>query len=621
MMRTMRGMAKWLMGLLAFAFVGWMVFDVGMDVTGRGGGSPSEIARVNGRKIDATTFYAALRNAQEMQRNRVGSAPTTLDDQRALENAVLEDLVQQILLREELERRGIGVSDEEIIAAARTSPPPEIQSVPEFQTDGQFDLEKYRRYLAANADPGFLQSLEARYREEIPRLKLFEEVASGVYVPRSKLWQMYRDQHDSVTAALLTIDIASFPATGLAPLTDQQLRAFYNEHRRDFERPAFAYLSYVALPSVPNAADSAQALHRADSLRREVVADGADFADLARRESGDSGSAGNGGDLGDVTEGQMIPEFEQAVTRLRPGQISPVIRTQFGYHIVKLESRTGKTYRARHILIPVELSGTHRDEVEARTDSLDRYGAEQTDPATLDSIGRALGLRVWRAPPVTEGSRVQLGGALIPDAATWAFGAVRPGETSPVIETDHAFYLFRLDSLTEAGVPPFEMIREDVRAAALREQKREAARALARQVAADLAAGARLRQVAERRALALQTVGPFARVNPPVQILSAIPVIGAAFGLGVGQAAGPIETPEAIYFVEPTAKKPADNAAFEKQLETQRAQVIQAARQARVRDVITALRSNATVIDRRRELEELAKQLEESGGLVQTQGF
>jgi hypothetical protein len=322
-----------------------------------------------------------------------------------------------------------------------------------------------------------------------------------------------------------------------------------------------------------------------------------------------------------VTEGQMIPEFERAVARLRPGQISPVIRTPVGYHIVKLESRTGNRYRARHILVPIELSGTHRDEVEARTDSLDRYGAEQTDPAALDSIGQKLDLRVWRAPPVAEESRLQLGGTLIPDAATWAFGAVRPGETSPVVETSHAFYLFRLDSLSEGGVPPLERVRDEVRAAVMREKRREAARVLAREIAGDLAGGARLRQVAERRRLALQTIGPFVRVNPPMQIVSALGVIGAAFGADVGRAAGPIETPEAIYFVEPTARKQADSSAFENQLESQRAQVIQAARQARVRDVITSLRGNARVVDRRKELEELARQLEETSGLLNTQGL
>ena len=87
MMRHFRGMAKWIMVVMTVAFVGWMVFDVGMDVTGRGNnGVSADIARVNGTRIDQQTFYAALRTAQETQRKRSGSAPTTLEDKKQLEN-------------------------------------------------------------------------------------------------------------------------------------------------------------------------------------------------------------------------------------------------------------------------------------------------------------------------------------------------------------------------------------------------------------------------------------------------------------------------------------------------------------------------------------------------------
>lgn len=613
MMRSFRGMAKWIMIVLAVAFVGWMVFDVGMDVTGRGGaGVSNEIARVNGTSIDQQTFYTSLRNAQEAERRRTGSAPTTLEEQKQLENRVLEEIYQQILLNNELRRRGIRVSNEEIIAAARTSPPPEVMDHPDFKTDGQFDMAKYQRYVATT--PEFQLGLEARYREEIPRLKLFEGLAAGVYVPTSRLWRMYRDQHDSVTVRLLALQPEQFIADSAVRLTDEQVRVYYNQHKDEFRRPAFAYLSYVALPRLPNASDSAAARTRADSLRRRI-AGGADIAEIARLESADSGSAVNGGDLGEVKIGQMVPEFERAVTALRPGQVSPPVRTQYGWHIIKLESRNdkAKTYRARHVLIPFELAGAHRDRVESRADSLDRYAAEQSDPETLDSVARQLGLAVFKAPRVSEGGRVQLGRFLIPDAGVWAFGTVRPGETSQVIETDHAYYVFRLDSLHPAGVPAFDAVNDEARRAVTREQKWEAVRALAQELGREVKTGARLQQIAERVRLPVQQLGPFTRVNPPVQLISALPVIGAAFGLGLERTGGPIETTDAVYFVEPIARRTADSTAFVKQLETQRAQVIQAARQDRVRQVVTALREQAKVTDRRKELEELARKLEESG--------
>ena len=245
MMRTFRGMAKWLMVVMAVTFFGWLVFDVGANLSGRGATAQPELARVDGQKIDATTFYGAVRNAQEQQRRTNGSAPTSLEDQKALEDAVLEDLVQQVLLQKELSRRGIRVTNEEIIAAAKNSPPPEVQQIPEFQTEGKFDFNKYQRYLNANADPNFLLALESRYRQEIPRLKLYEELASGVYVPTAKLWRMYQDQNDSVTAMFALIQPENYLPDSAVKVTEERGRAYYNEHKSEFHRPAYAFLSFV----------------------------------------------------------------------------------------------------------------------------------------------------------------------------------------------------------------------------------------------------------------------------------------------------------------------------------------------------------------------------------------
>src|SRR5882724_6310116 len=182
MIRSMRASAKWIMGFVAVFFVGWMVFDVGLGVTGRAGyqsGSPP-IAVVSGEKIDQQAFYASVRDAEEQQRRQRGNAPMSLEERRQLENEVLDNLVQQILLRQEYERRGIKVSDDEIVQEAKFNPPPEVQRAPDFQTDGRFDIRKYQRFLSSNTDPQFLLALEARYRQEIPERKLLESATADV---------------------------------------------------------------------------------------------------------------------------------------------------------------------------------------------------------------------------------------------------------------------------------------------------------------------------------------------------------------------------------------------------------------------------------------------------------
>src|SRR3989304_1699365 len=131
MMRSMRASAKWIMGVVAFFFVGWMIYGYGMDIAGRGATASNVLAKVNGRTVDAQTFYNAVRAEQERRRQQEAPVPTTLEEQQQLEDAVLEQIVQSIVLEEEFRRRGIKVSDQEIIEAARTTPPPEGMDLPQ----------------------------------------------------------------------------------------------------------------------------------------------------------------------------------------------------------------------------------------------------------------------------------------------------------------------------------------------------------------------------------------------------------------------------------------------------------------------------------------------------------
>ena len=200
MMRTMRASAKWIMAIVAVSFVGWMVFEVGMDITGQGSQTANdEIARVNGQKITSSMFYGAVSNAQEQQR-QAGNILYTLDAQRDLEDQVLEGIVQQILIQKETERRGIKVTDNEIAQAMMNMPMQEMLQVPEFQTDGQFDLSKYQRYLQSQRQSAFALSLQEQYRADIPQRKLIDRLTEDVAFSDARLWRMYRDRADSVAA-------------------------------------------------------------------------------------------------------------------------------------------------------------------------------------------------------------------------------------------------------------------------------------------------------------------------------------------------------------------------------------------------------------------------------------
>jgi peptidyl-prolyl cis-trans isomerase D len=607
MMRSMRAIAPWIMLVVAVTFVGWMVFEVGMDIQGQtSGGVTDEVASVNGRKIEYQTFLTAVRNTQELQRQQGVPAPVTIEEQRELEDAVMEQLVQEVLLEQEYRRRDITVSDDEVRDALLNAPLPEVQQIPEFQTEGQFDLAKYQRYLRSGADPGFALALEARYRQEIPRLKLYDRLTTDVYVSEAKLWRIYKDQHDSATAEVVAIVPQVVTPEGTLEISEDEITRYYREHRTDFERPGQAFLSFTALPRRPEASDSAASLERAQQVRQEIV-EGADFGEVARRVSADSVSAERGGDLGEVALGTFVSEFEEAALRLRPGQISEPVLSQFGYHIIRLEERRDTLIHASHVLIPIELHGEHLDRVDRKADSLDLFAAEVEDPTVLDTIAAAVGLPVVQAPPLYQGNRLQLGRFVIPDVHIWAFEA-QEGYTSPIIETDWAYYVFRLDSLRPAAVPPLEDVRDQVRREVLLERQWAEARALATRIEQAITDGLDLPQVADSFGLRMQRAGPFTRLNPGPALQGAPEAIGAAFGGTIGRPSGPYETEFALFFVEPVRWTFSDREQFQEEREELHSRLIQQARQAKLQLVLQALREQAEVEDRRRELERALQQ-------------
>jgi parvulin-like peptidyl-prolyl isomerase len=376
-------------------------------------------------------------------------------------------------------------------------------------------------------------------------------------------------------------------------------------------------MSYIAVPRIVTQADTMLALERAMAVRQEIL-DGAPFDEIARRESADTASGNQGGDLGEWTRGDMAQPFDSAAFTMPINTVSEPVVTEFGYHIIEITSRSGDTAEGRHILIPIEIAGAHRDELDAKADSLEILGAERLDPAALDTAARALGLLIGQTGPVQKGTRLQLGTRVIPDASVWAFRA-EEGEVSPVIETSAAYFLFRVDSMTPEGVPPLSdpdvtrAIGEEVRQA----KKWTAARTLADDYLARVDAGGTMSEVADDMGLPYREFGPFTRTRPPLP--NGI-LIGTSFGLEPGQRSGVLDTREGLYILEVLESGAADSAAFLEGLDQYRVQEISMARQNRVRNYLLALRESADVVDRRASLYRTNAQLEaEAARLPQSQ--
>jgi len=601
MLSTMREKTKVVMIVLAVAFVGWLVFDVGMGVSGRSQTQSRDVGSVNGTPIRYQTYLDTYRAVYEQARQQNPGVNFSREEVRELENQAFNQLVQAALLNEEYRRHHIIVTSQEIVDAVRRAPPPEITQSPDFQTNGQFDPTKYDRFLSSsNANTRqYLLTMEARYAEELPRYKLLQEITADIYVPDAKLWTVWKDTHDSLTARILVIR-PEVVADSAATVTDEEMRRYYDAHKSEFRRPAHASMSFIAIPKRPTREDSIILVARVRALRDSIVR-GADFAAVARGESADTVSGRNGGSLGTFGHGQMDPAFERAAFALPVGQISEPVFSNFGIHLIKVEKRTADSVTARHILVPYARIGARLDTLEARADSLDRLAAEQTDPAALDSAARHMDLSIEKGPMLYQGIRYVLGRYAVPDVSVWAFEA-RPGETSTVIENAGAYYVFRLDSVWVAGVPPLNEVGDEVRVAVSRERKRAAAERLAHEAAAKVASGQTLEQVATSMGLTTTTIGPFTRTSTVPILGTATAAIGAAFRLRAGERSGLLSNDQAFFFLQAERRTRADSTAWLAQQEQQRAQIIRAARQLRVQSYMESLRRGAKVKDRRAEV-------------------
>ncbi len=592
-MQAFRNAAKPVVILITVSFLVWMVVDLS-GITGSSSGfmTRTSVGSINGEAVDSRAYQEAVQQTVTQRQGQSG-ANIGIEETEAIRNEVWEGFIQQVALRSEIAKHKLKVTADEIAQAIATVPPPEVREEEQFLTNGQFDMSKYQRWLGSPVGQQFVPVLETRYRDEILRAKLLRNVTADVFLSDPALWERYRDQNEKVSILLTPILPRTVVPDSAVSVSAAEIDEHYKSHKEDFARPKTAFMSFVAVPRIIDASDSAAALARARAVRAEI-AGGAPFAEVARRESVDPSSA-QGGELGTLARGATVAGFNDALFSIPIGQLSEPVLSQFGYHLIEVSTRTADSATARHILVPVELSGAHRDLVDAQADSLDRLGADRLDPSALDTAARALRLPVGQSGPVQQGSKVQLGTYVIPDAAVWAFQA-KKGETSPVIEGERGLYVFRLDSLHEAGTPPLVQIREAVESEVRDLKKKDRAKAIGEELVRRLQAGATLPDASKAMSLLNRDFVDFTRVSPPLPNPS---LVGAAFGLKVGQRSGVLDTPDGFYVIEVTGRVPADSAAFLREKDQIRADAIQAARQERVREYLAALRAGAKIKDER----------------------
>ena len=598
MLQSMRSAAKYIWIILIVAFVGSFLL---YETSGLAGRAPvtttTSIATVNGEEILLTTWQNAVTALEQERSQQTGNA-ITLDERQQLEERAFNELVTELLLQQEYKRRGITVTDDEILQAARLAPPPQAMQSPDLQTEGRFDITKYQRLLASPMakQSGMLAGLEAYYRNEIPKQKLFDQVASLAYVSDERLWQIYKDRHDSASVSFVALRPELLTDSSVT-ISDAEIRAFYDRNKKRFDRPGRAVVSLLTVPRTVTTSDSAAARARIEKLRAEITA-GAKFEDVAKRESTDSVSGAQGGALGKGGKGRFTPKFEDAAYALKVGELSQPVLTPFGWHLIRVDEKKGDTLDVRHILVSIAQSDSSATRTDRRADSLASKAASVEDPKAFDDAARTLGLTA-ASVVVVDKEPLSFAGRYVPSVSAWAFSGARPGESSDLFDSPEAYYLARLDSIVPGGPQPLSEVKGDIIRRLTREKRLEKLRPIGEQLVASARQGTLEAASAQRNLSVDKAPTPFSRVDAVAGLGQFSQAIGAAFAVPVGQVSGPFKGSDAMIVLRVDARSEANRATFEAEKSIQRAQLTQQLRQQRVDEFLANLRESVKVDDRR----------------------
>ena len=568
-MRRHRAWLNWSLVLVCLAFVIFYIPDFL-----RGSGADAEaadtVAVVQGHDIKADEFRRTYEAQLEAYRAAYGgNMSQQLLKQLGVEQQILQQMVDERAALAEAERLGITVSDEEVRQR--------IFSIPAFQENGAFiGQQRYRQLLSSQRPPLTESDFEDSVRSSLIVDKLRTAVTEWMSVADSELEQEYHRRNDKVKLAVVTVTVDSLRSQVSA--TDPEIATYFDAHKTDFKIPEKRKIKYllidvdatrakITVPPVDierayndnieqySTAEQVRASHillktdgkddaavkaKAEDILKQAKS-GADFADLAKKYSEDEGSAKNGGDLDYFGRGRMVREFDAAVFAMEPGQISDLVKTQYGYHIIKLvDKKPGTTKSLADVRQQIsDQLALERAQTQA-ADLADTLAKQIAKPSDLDSVGKANGLQVQETGLFARDEPI-LGLGASPEAAARAFD-LNANEVSGAIRTSRGFVFETVTGRQDSYVPKLDEVKERVRDEVIKQKARDLSRQKAAELAAKLKSAPDFDKAAKAAGVEAKTTDLITRDAPLPDLGVAAAVTDAAFKLSAGEVSDPIST-------------------------------------------------------------------------------
>ncbi|MFZ7126031.1 MAG: SurA N-terminal domain-containing protein [Desulfobacterales bacterium] len=545
---------KILFGVIIIVFVLW---GVGTNRSDRA----NQVASVNGEVISLDDYGRVYENLVEQMRSRFGGR---LDEDTIrmlnLRSQAVNQLVDEQVILQEARKMGIKVSDEELTAS--------IQNIPAFRVDGVFDARQYNRVLASNRLTP--EAFEAGQRQAIMVRRLADFVVQGVRVSESEAREWYDWRNALVNVEYLRFTASEFGDVSVSEeeiadyyrensenyKTEAQVKAryiafrtdnyragvtvdedeiaeYYAENPEEFAKPESVEARHILLKVDPNADDeTVESVRKKAEDIYEKAQGGEDFAELAKAHS-EGPTRDAGGYLGSFARGAMVKPFEDQAFSMEPGEIGAPVRTQFGWHVIKVENRTPEATVSLE-----EAADRIRDTLTERKAKLTAYDAAQDaydatyDDAELPAIAES-----FKAELMTTDFFGSEGPQGLVEAGRFAQIALDmdAGEISEVEEFPDGYYLIQVTEQKPAAIPELASVRSRVEEDLKNRKQKENAAQAASAALEKVKAGESLESVARAAGKAIVETGFFGR-NDSVEEVGFDPVFSeASFSLSEGK--------------------------------------------------------------------------------------
>ncbi len=595
---------SWVLWLVIVVFVLFVFVDFGATVPTGSTIPTDDAATVGDMDVTFGEFERSYRQAEETYRQIYGDQfNRELAQQMGLPMTVLDSLVADKILLQEADRMGLRVTDEEVRQA--------ILEYPAFQaaSGGFIGEERYRQILRSN---GFtVDSFEQMIRTQLLGQMVRDVLSANLFISDDDVLASYKDQVEQAKIRFVQLPASSMADEVVA--SPEEIAAYFEEHKEELRIPEQRVVDYLLLDQnalrdtlelseeelfdyyeanpdefaqeeqirarhillqVGSERTEEQAEEQMSAIRGRLEA-GEDFAALATELSDDPGSKTQGGDLGFFGRGQMIAEFEEAAFNAQPGEVVGPVKTNFGYHLIRVEERrdAGRTSftdaqeQIRSRLLAQRAQDLAESKATELAERIDKEGLTTREALQL-LADTETGVTFLTTPAFSLEDNVPGIGRGTGFSAV-AF-ELDQDEVSEPLRATAGWTLLRLAEIREPRIPALDDVRDEVASTVRQEKQMQLATERMVEARQRLDAGGSLDEVAEELGLTVRESGQFGRGGSVAGLGNNPEVASAALALDIGDFAGPLTHENQALLFEVVERQRFDPQEFEAQKEQAR---------------------------------------------------